>query len=145
MIIDMPAGEVIDRLAILFVKSEMLTDPELKAYSRRAYYDFKQKVKDEIGGRSFNFRLFRVYRMLIKCHKKSWLGLDAQEVERITKDSVKFLGISNALHKLNMIRRDYKNEINQMFDSDFIELSNHPEFSPDDAKNTIKKFKFKKD
>ena len=56
MIIDMPAGEVIDRLAILFVKSEMLTDPELKAYSRRTYYDFKEKVQDEIGGRSFNCR-----------------------------------------------------------------------------------------
>ena len=133
MLIDMPPGEVIDRLAVLYVKSKNISDKKFRIYSKVIYTDFKIEVKKNLKGKQFDFKLHKCFRSLIKFHSESWTVLDEIEVTK-NKEPVDlniFFSQAKVAHALNMMRREQKNIINTMFESAFVELSSFPEFVGD--------------
>ena len=134
MLIEMPPGEVIDRLAVLYVKSKNISDEKFRRYSQTIYLDFKKEVKKKLKDKKFNFRLHKCFRSLIKFHSESWVVLDEIEVTKNYDpvDLNMFFSQAKVAHALNMRRREQKNIVNAMFESSFVELSSFPEFEGDD-------------
>ena len=82
MKVEMPPGEVLDRLAILFVKR--LFSRRIKRSTRiRFYKNFKKDVLDgflEIGQVKPKL-IFKTYLKFIRLHKKSWGVRDQMEAQ----------------------------------------------------------------
>lgn len=121
MKIEVSNGEIFDKLSILEVKNEKLTD-KLKLEYVIKEYSYLQEIISQI-----NFSLEdEVYRSLRDINFRLW---DIEDEIRLKEDEgdfgARFIELSRLIYKLNDERYRLKNKINIYTDSNFKEQKGH--------------------
>tara|TARA_Y100001968_G_C19287946_1_gene682706 strand:- start:643 stop:1014 length:372 start_codon:yes stop_codon:yes gene_type:complete len=109
-------GELIDKITILEIKSEMFKGEKLKNVEKElvslksVLNDLDIKIDDSLKNnmRSINSEIWEIERVI-------------REYEKIKKFDSDFIEIARSVYKKNDIRASIKRDINISFDSEFIE------------------------
>lgn len=126
MKVEMPPGEVLDRLAILFVKRLFLVASKDSDENIRFYKNFKKDVLDgflELGQVKPKL-IFKTYLKFIRLHKKSWGVRDQMEAAAEAENADSYFKFCREAHIYNLERRNLKNFLNEQVGVDFKEASN---------------------
>ena len=131
MKIEMPPGEVFDRLAILFVKKIFLKgSPNLREENEYFYTNFKKDVLLGMNGRQKVKKgiIFSTFLKFIRLHKKSWVIRDKMEIATDKRDAELYFKLCREAHDYNLERRRLKNILNEEMGFNFRETSNFKDF-----------------
>lgn len=112
-------GELIDKITILEIKSERMTD-EKKLANVRKELSLLVAVKDaqKLSGPDFD----RVYAALKSTNEALWvIEDDIRDCERHKRFDAKFVELARAVYVTNDKRAALKNELNQLFNSALVE------------------------
>ncbi|OYW93534.1 MAG: hypothetical protein B7Z13_07035 [Caulobacterales bacterium 32-67-6] len=128
MMIQIPvsAGELIDKITILEVKSVRMSDPAKLANVRRELEALEAERDRALGGfvelealagalRSVNGRLWDIEDGKRACEARGDFGAD-------------FIALARLVYKLNDHRADLKRQINQVTGSQIVEEKSHPTY-----------------
>jgi len=109
----MSIGDILDKMAILDIKTKMITDNEKKVYIDREFklYEEYFKHRDDI-----------LYKMLFYINKKIWYLTD--EIRLLKYTDEKFSKIANDIFLSNDSRFRIKNKINLEYESAIREQKN---------------------
>lgn len=121
MKIEVSNGEIFDKLSILEVKNEKLTD-KLKLEYVAKEYSYLQEIISQI-----NFSLEdEVYKSLRDINFRLWDIEDEIRLKEEEEDfGARFIELSRLIYKLNDERYRLKNKINIYTDSNFKEQKGH--------------------
>jgi len=112
-------GELVDKITILEIKSERMTD-EKKLANVRKELTLLQAVKEaqKLSGPDFD----RVYAALKSTNEALWvIEDDIRDCERHKRFDAKFVELARAVYITNDKRAALKNELNQLFNSALVE------------------------
>tara|TARA_Y100001968_G_C19449572_1_gene767609 strand:- start:6015 stop:6386 length:372 start_codon:yes stop_codon:yes gene_type:complete len=109
-------GELIDKITILEIKSEIFKGEKLKNVEkelislRTVLNDLDIKIEDSLKNkmRLINSEIWEIERVI-------------REYEKINRFDESFIDIARSVYKKNDIRASIKRDINVSFDSEFIE------------------------
>lgn len=120
MIIDIKIGigEALDRVSILEIKLESISD-EVKLKNIKKEYDYLISILqpiEELDGTKL------LYESLYKVNCSLWEVEDIlRELEKNNDFGVQFIEAARSVYKLNDERADIKKRINLLYNSEFIE------------------------
>jgi hypothetical protein len=112
-------GELIDKITILEIKSERMTD-EKKLANVRKELALLTAVKEaqKLSGAEFD----RIYGALKSTNEALWvIEDDIRDCERHKRFDAKFVELARAVYVTNDKRAALKNELNQLFNSALVE------------------------
>lgn len=112
-------GELIDKITILEIKSERMTD-EKKLTNVRKELALLRSVTEaqKLSGPDFD----RVYAALKSTNEALWvIEDDIRDCERHKRFDAKFVELARAVYVTNDKRAALKNELNQLFNSALVE------------------------
>lgn len=112
-------GELIDKITILAIKSERMTD-EKKLVNVRKELALLTAVKDaqNLAGPEFD----RIYGALKSTNEALWvIEDDIRDCERHKRFDTRFVELARAVYITNDRRAALKNELNQLFNSALVE------------------------
>lgn len=112
-------GELIDKITILEIKSERMTDAKKLANVRKEL-TLLVAVKEAQGLSGHDFD--RVYAALKATNEALWvIEDDIRDCERHKRFDAKFVELARAVYVTNDKRAALKNELNQLFNSALVE------------------------
>ncbi len=112
-------GEVLDRLTILEIKSERMTDPAKLANVRRERDELAAVVKDHFPARK---DVQDLHAALKAVNGKLWvIEDDIRDCERARDFGEKFVALARAVYVTNDERARLKRAINEALGADIIE------------------------
>lgn len=124
MKIEVPNGEVVDKLTILEIKLEMIKD-EQKLVNIRKEYALLKKAASEIMEKEDS-----LYRQLLKVNKSLWLIEDRIRMLEKKKDfGEEFIELARSVYKHNDERAEIKMQINKKTHSTLIEEKSYEDYS----------------
>jgi len=124
MKIEVPNGEVVDKLTILEIKLEMIKD-EQKLVNIRKEYALLKKAASEIMEKEDS-----LYRQLLKVNKSLWIVEDRIRMLEKKKDfGKKFIELARSVYKHNDQRAEIKMQINKKTHSTLIEEKSYEDYS----------------
>jgi len=131
MKIEVSNGELIDKLSILDVKSEMVkNDDKLKNINkeRKILNDYFQNLLSEVSDQ-IRDQLLNIYSDLININKKLWNIEDQIREREIERDfGFYFIELARSVYYTNDERAELKRKINYITNSDLIEEKEYKDY-----------------
>ncbi|HLH11158.1 MAG TPA: DUF6165 family protein [Methylovirgula sp.] len=119
ILVEIAAGELIDKMTILEIKLAEIRDPEKRANIRREYAALSQVWRREIPASQ---ALSRLTAALKEVNAKLWDIEDAiREQERAGTFGPEFVDLARQVYRTNDRRAELKREINRLLDSAIVE------------------------
>jgi hypothetical protein len=125
MNIEVSHGEIVDKLTILQIKKENITDP-IKLDNIVKEYDYLLSVVENDLGISTESP---EYLELLSINKELWvIEDDIRDKERIKEFDDDFIKLSRAVYYTNDVRAKIKKEINLKYSSGFVEEKSYQSY-----------------
>ena len=125
MNIEVSHGEIVDKLTILQIKKENITDP-IKLDNIIKEYDYLLSVVENDLGIS---TLSPEYLELLSINKELWIiEDDIRDKERNKEFDDKFIKLARSVYYTNDVRAKIKKEINLKYSSGFVEEKSYQSY-----------------
>lgn len=125
MNIEVSHGEIVDKLTILQIKKENITDP-IKLDNIVKEYDYLLSIVENDLGISTQSS---EYLELLSINKDLWvIEDDIRDKERAKEFDDEFIGLARAVYYTNDVRAKIKKEINLKYSSGFVEEKSYQSY-----------------
>ena len=117
-------GEAVDKLSILFIKMEKITDP-VKLQNVKKEYDYlsKELLKRDI---TVDHELFK---NILEVNRRLWDIEDFLREKELKKEfDEAFISVARSVYKTNEERSKWKRELDNLFNSHFSEEKQYAAF-----------------
>lgn len=119
-------GELIDKLTILTIKLQKITDI-VKIKNIQIEYDFLNNIYELLIKEDPNIKDY--FNELISINMKLWeIEDNIRKLEKIQKFDSEFIKLARDVYKTNDKRFDLKNQINGLFNSTIKEQKSYEEY-----------------
>ena len=125
MNIEVSHGEIVDKLTILQIKKENITDP-IKLDNIVKEYDYLLSiVEDDLGISTESPE----YLELLSINKELWvIEDDIRDKERVKEFDEDFIKLARSVYYTNDVRAKIKKEINLKYSSGFVEEKSYQSY-----------------
>jgi sulfur transfer complex TusBCD TusB component (DsrH family) len=118
MNIEVSHGEIVDKLTILQIKKENITDPSKLDNIIKEYDYLLSIVENDLGISTESSE----YLELLSINKELWvIEDDIRDKERLKEFDEEFIKLARAVYFTNDVRAKIKKEINLKYSSGFVE------------------------
>jgi hypothetical protein len=125
MNIEVSHGEIVDKLTILQIKKENITDPSKLDNIVKEYDYLLSVVENDLGIST----LSPEYLELLSINKELWvIEDDIRDKERIKEFDDDFIKLARAVYHTNDVRAKIKKEINLKHSSGFVEEKSYQSY-----------------
>ena len=125
MNIEVSHGEIVDKLTILQIKKENITDPNKLDNIVKEYNYLLSVVENNLGIST----LSPEYLELLSINKKLWgIEDDIRDKERQKKFDEEFIKLARSVYYTNDVRAKIKKEINLKYSSGFVEEKSYSNY-----------------
>jgi len=125
MKIEVSHGEIVDKLTILQIKKENITDTEKLVNINKEYDYLFTIVEDDLGISTES----PDYLKLLSINKELWvIEDDIRDKERQKEFDEEFIKLARAVYYTNDVRAKIKKEINLKYGSGFVEEKSYNEY-----------------
>ena len=125
MNIEVSHGEIVDKLTILQIKKENITDPIKLDNIVKEYNYLLSVVENDLGISTESPE----YLELLSINKELWvIEDDIRDKERIKEFDDDFIKLSRAVYYTNDVRAKIKKEINLKYSSGFVEEKSYQSY-----------------
>jgi hypothetical protein len=125
MNIEVSHGEIVDKLTILQIKKENITDPSKLDNIVKEYDYLLSVVENDLGIST----LSPEYLELLSINKELWvIEDDIRDKERIKEFDDDFIKLARAVYYTNDVRAKIKKEINLKHSSGFVEEKSYQSY-----------------
>jgi hypothetical protein len=125
MNIEVSHGEIVDKLTILQIKKENITDPSKLDNIVKEYDYLLSVVENDLGIST----LSPEYLELLSVNKELWvIEDDIRDKERIKEFDDDFIKLARAVYYTNDVRAKIKKEINMKYSSGFVEEKSYQSY-----------------
>ena len=115
-------GELLDKITILEIKSELIENSELLIHVLHEYNLLRKKAL-KIDA---NYQKNKLYKKLKLVNRTLWHIEDAKRLhEKEKKFDKNFIVLARAVYKKNDLRAKIKKEINLLYNSDIVEVKSY--------------------
>lgn len=112
-------GELIDKLTILEIKLERMSDPAKKANVAKEFDVLSQELATSVRQSS---ELAQLHSALKQVNETLWVVEDdIRDCERAQDFGPKFIELARSVYRINDRRAEVKKEINLLLNSDLVE------------------------
>ena len=119
-------GELLDKISILEIKNKKILDKS-KIFNIKKELNFLKKVLDELNINSSESN--SLYNKLYKINLTLWEIEDSIRVLEKNEDfGEKFIELARAVYKTNDQRFEVKNDINKLFNSEYVEEKSYEDY-----------------
>ena len=126
ILVEVSVGELLDKISILEIKSEKITDPEKLKYIKDEYKILKDQLNTNIKDYS---EIESLYNSLKEINSKLWVIEDDKRLcEKNSDFGEKFIKLSRDVHFLNDERAKLKLEINNKTGSKIKEIKEYTKY-----------------
>ena len=126
ILVEVSVGELLDKISILEIKSEKITDPEKLNYIKDEYKILKDQLNTNIKDYS---EIESLYNSLKEINSKLWVIEDDKRLcEKNSEFGEKFIKLSRDVHFLNDERAKLKLEINNKTGSKIKEIKEYTKY-----------------
>ena len=126
ILVEVSAGELLDKLTILEIKQEKIKDPEKLKFINDEYSALKDQLNKSVKS---DPKLDELFNSLKKINKKLWIIEDDKRLcEKIYDFGDKFVKLSRDVHFLNDDRAKIKLEINNYTGSKIKEIKEYTKY-----------------
>ena len=123
ILVEVSVGELLDKISILEIKKEKISDPESLKIINSEYLVLKEQLKKNI---KTNSEVDRLFDSLKEINSKLWLIEDDKRMcEKNADFGEKFIKLSRNIHFLNDSRSKIKLEINNHTGSKIKEIKEY--------------------
>ena len=125
MNIEVSHGEIVDKLTILQIKKENITDPSKLDNIIKEYDYLLSIVENDLGISTESSE----YLELLSINKELWvIEDDIRDKERIKEFDDDFIKLARAVYFTNDVRAKIKKEINLKYSSGFVEEKSYQSY-----------------
>jgi hypothetical protein len=125
MNIEVSHGEIVDKLTILQIKKENITDPIKLDNIVKEYNYLLSVVENDLGISTESPE----YLELLSINKELWvIEDDIRDKERVKEFDDDFIKLSRAVYYTNDVRAKIKKEINLKYSSGFVEEKSYQSY-----------------
>ena len=125
-------GELLDKVTILKLKLDNVTDEEKLKHIRKEHDTLVAEMMvltDTIENKDKEGEYLRLYDSLYATNNKLWILEDRiREKEKRNIFDQDFIEVSRAIYYTNDVRADIKRKINSLTNSAFVEVKNYLEY-----------------
>ena len=126
ILVEVSVGELLDKISILEIKKEKISDPESLKIINSEYLVLKEQLKKNI---KTNSEVDRLFDSLKEINSKLWLIEDDKRMcEKNSDFGEKFINLSRDVHFLNDKRAKIKLEINNHTGSKIKEVKQYTNY-----------------
>ena len=126
ILVEISVGELLDKISILEIKKEKISDPESLKIINSEYLVLKEQLKKNI---KTNSEVDRLFDSLKEINSKLWLIEDDKRMcEKNSDFGEKFIKLSRDVHFLNDKRAKIKLEINNHTGSKIKEVKQYTNY-----------------
>ena len=126
ILVEVSAGELLDKLSILEIKKEKIKDPNKIKFILDEYSILNEQFAKNIVS---NEKLKKLYQSLKEINKKLWvIEDDKRQCEKDKEFGEKFIKLSRDVHFYNDNRAKIKLEINNLTDSKIKEIKQYTNY-----------------
>ena len=126
ILVEVSVGELLDKISILEIKKEKISDPESLKIINSEYLVLKEQLKKNI---KTNSEVDRLFDSLKEINSKLWLIEDDKRMcEKNSDFGEKFIKLSRDVHFLNDERAKIKLEINNHTGSKIKEVKQYTNY-----------------
>ena len=126
ILVEVSAGELLDKLSILEIKKEKIKDPNKIKFILDEYSILNEQFAKNIVS---NEKLKKLYQSLKEINKKLWvIEDDKRQCEKDKEFGDKFIKLSRDVHFYNDNRAKIKLEINNLTDSKIKEIKQYTNY-----------------
>ena len=126
ILVEVSVGELLDKISILEIKKEKISDPESLKIINSEYLVLKEQLKKNI---KTNSEVDRLFGSLKEINSKLWLIEDDKRMcEKNSDFGEKFIKLSRDVHFLNDKRAKIKLEINNHTGSKIKEVKQYTSY-----------------
>ena len=125
MNIEVSHGEIVDKLTILQIKKENITDPSKLDNIIKEYDYLLSIVENDLGISTESSE----YLELLSINKELWvIEDDIRDKERVKEFDDEFIKLARSVYYTNDVRAKIKKEINLKYSSGFIEEKSYQSY-----------------
>jgi hypothetical protein len=125
MNIEVSHGEIVDKLTILQIKKENITDPSKLDNIVKEYDYLLSVVENDLGISTESPE----YLELLSINKELWvIEDDIRDKERVKEFDEDFIKLARAVYYTNDVRAKIKKEINLKYSSGFVEEKSYQSY-----------------
>jgi len=126
ILVEVSAGELLDKISILEIKKEKITDSEKLKFINNELNVLKAAADKNI---KINGKIDTLFKSLKDINSKLWVIEDQKRMcEKNSDFSEKFIKLSRDIHFLNDERAKIKLEINQILGSNIKEIKQYTQY-----------------
>ena len=126
ILVEVSVGELLDRISILEIKKEKISNPESIKFIEKEYLILKDQLKKNIKS---DKKLEEFFNNLKKTNLKLWsIENDKRMCEKNSDFGEKFIKLSREIHFLNDNRSKVKLEINKYTGSQIREIKQYTQY-----------------
>ena len=126
ILVEVSAGELLDKLTILEIKQEKIKDPEKLKFINDEYSALKDQLNKSVKS---DPKLDELFNSLKKVNEKLWVIEDDKRLcEKSSDFGDKFVKLSRDVHFLNDERAKIKLEINNLTGSKIKEIKEYTNY-----------------
>jgi len=126
ILVEVSVGELLDKISILEIKKERITDPESAKFIKNEYSILKDQLDKNIKN---DENLDKLFNKLKKINKTLWEKEDEKRsYEKNSDFGEKFIKVSRDIHFLNDDRSKVKLEINKITGSLIREIKQYTSY-----------------
>ena len=126
ILVEVSVGELLDKISILEIKSEKITDPKKLNFVNDEYKILKDQLNTNIKNYS---EIKSLYNSLKEINSKLWVIEDDKRLcEKNSDFGEKFIKLSRDVHFLNDERAKLKSEINNKTGSKIKEIKEYTKY-----------------
>mgnify|MGYP001331480537 CR=1 FL=1 len=126
ILIQTSAGELVDKLTILEIKKEKISDTKSLEIIEKEYLSLKKSVKENLD---LSDEINNLWAQLKKVNLKLWeIEDDIRLFEKNNSFDEKFIELARSVYKHNDNRAKIKSEINRLTGSDIKEIKQYTKY-----------------
>ena len=126
ILVEVSAGELLDKLSILEIKKEKIKDPNKIKFILDEYSILNEQFNKNIVS---NQKIKKLYQSLKEINEKLWvIEDDKRQCEKDKEFGEKFIKLSRDVHFYNDNRAKIKLEINNLTDSKIKEIKQYTNY-----------------
>ncbi|MBH90700.1 MAG: hypothetical protein CMG67_01130 [Candidatus Marinimicrobia bacterium] len=126
ILIQTSAGELVDKLTILEIKKEKISDTKSLEIIEKEYLSLKKSVKENLD---LSDEINNLWAQLRKVNLKLWeIEDDIRLFEKNNSFDEKFIELARSVYKHNDNRAKIKSEINRLTGSDIKEIKQYTKY-----------------
>ena len=124
--IETSAGELVDKITILEIKKEKVSDQKSLEIIDKEYSSLRDSMKKNL---KINDEIKRLWDQLKEVNLKLWEIEDGKRLAEKNKKFVeKFIELARNVYKCNDLRAEIKSKINQLSGSDIKEIKQYTKY-----------------